>query len=218
MFRLYLVNHTQDVFNYVICTRGWNISKHRDSPPALREKTLDTRPVRDEASTWWRLQLLAFSVNVFIQLLYEWFFHFTSPLVNRTAWLMVGVCVMCALHCNINLPTGTWFTWQYIVFRLSVSIHQCSLFTPTTNIQLATPPPSDSTLTLTITPVISIHHRLLLPATPPPQGTRPVCTSLHNIILYLHTLHIHSPMKMGQTQCSETSAVKHYEPGSNPKD
>jgi hypothetical protein len=32
------------------------------------------------------------------------------------------------------------------------------------------------------------------------------------------TLHIHSPMKMEQTQCSETSAIKHHTPGNDPKD
>jgi hypothetical protein len=53
---------------------------------------------------------------------------------------------------------------------------------------------------------------------PPPKWTSPVCTSLHNITLYLHTLHIHPPMKMEQTQCSETSAIKHHTPGNNPKD
>jgi hypothetical protein len=36
--------------------------------------------------------------------------------------------------------------------------------------------------------------------------------------LYLHTLHIHLPMKMEQTQCSETSAIKHQMLGNNPKD
>jgi hypothetical protein len=29
---------------------------------------------------------------------------------------------------------------------------------------------------------------------------------------------IHSPMKMKQTQCSETSAIHHQTPGNNPKD
>jgi hypothetical protein len=29
---------------------------------------------------------------------------------------------------------------------------------------------------------------------------------------------IHSPMKMEQTQCSETSVIKHHTPGNNPKD
>jgi hypothetical protein len=51
----------------------------------------------------------------------------------------------------------------------------------------------------------------------PPRGTRPVCTSLYNITLYLHTLHIHLPMKMEQTQCSEMSAIKHHTAGNNPK-
>jgi hypothetical protein len=36
--------------------------------------------------------------------------------------------------------------------------------------------------------------------------------------LYLHTLHIHSPMKMEQTQCSETSTIKKHTPENNPKD
>jgi hypothetical protein len=36
--------------------------------------------------------------------------------------------------------------------------------------------------------------------------------------LYLHILHIHSPMKMEQTQCSETSTIKHHTPENNPKD
>jgi hypothetical protein len=31
-------------------------------------------------------------------------------------------------------------------------------------------------------------------------------------------LHIHSPMKMEQTQCSEMSIIKHHTPGNNPKD
>jgi hypothetical protein len=30
--------------------------------------------------------------------------------------------------------------------------------------------------------------------------------------------YIHSPMKMEQTRCSETSAIKHHTPGNNPKD
>jgi len=29
---------------------------------------------------------------------------------------------------------------------------------------------------------------------------------------------IHSPMKMEQTQCSETSVIKHHTPGNNPND
>jgi hypothetical protein len=33
-----------------------------------------------------------------------------------------------------------------------------------------------------------------------------------------HHLHIHSPIKMEQTQCSETSAIKQHTPGNNPKD
>jgi hypothetical protein len=37
-------------------------------------------------------------------------------------------------------------------------------------------------------------------------------------VLYLHTLHIHLRMKMEQTQCFETSAIKHHTPGNNPKD
>jgi hypothetical protein len=32
------------------------------------------------------------------------------------------------------------------------------------------------------------------------------------------TLHIHLSMKMENTQCSETSAIKHHTPGNNPKD
>jgi hypothetical protein len=31
-------------------------------------------------------------------------------------------------------------------------------------------------------------------------------------------IHIHSPMKMEQAQCSETSVIKHHTPGNNPKD
>jgi hypothetical protein len=30
--------------------------------------------------------------------------------------------------------------------------------------------------------------------------------------------HIHSPMKVEQTLCSETSVSKHHTPGNNPKD
>jgi hypothetical protein len=40
-------------------------------------------------------------------------------------------------------------------------------------------------------------------------------------LLHLHgrvgTVHIHSPMKMEQKQCSETSAVKHHTPAEQPK-
>jgi hypothetical protein len=32
------------------------------------------------------------------------------------------------------------------------------------------------------------------------------------------TIHIHSPMKMEQRWCSETSAIKHHMLGNNPKD
>jgi hypothetical protein len=36
--------------------------------------------------------------------------------------------------------------------------------------------------------------------------------------LCLFHLHIHSPMKMEQTQCPETSVIEHHTPGNNPKD
>jgi hypothetical protein len=34
----------------------------------------------------------------------------------------------------------------------------------------------------------------------------------------MHTLHNHLPMKMEQTQCSETSAIKNHTLENNPKD
>jgi hypothetical protein len=38
-------------------------------------------------------------------------------------------------------------------------------------------------------------------------------------VFHLHRrVDIHSPMKMEQTQCSETSDIKHHTPGNNPKD
>jgi hypothetical protein len=40
----------------------------------------------------------------------------------------------------------------------------------------------------------------------------------HITTLYPHTLRIHSPMKMEQTQCSETSVIKHHTPENYPKD
>jgi hypothetical protein len=45
-----------------------------------------------------------------------------------------------------------------------------------------------------------------------------VCTCLHNITLYLHTLHIHSPMEIEPTQCSKTLALKLHMSGNNPQD
>jgi hypothetical protein len=40
----------------------------------------------------------------------------------------------------------------------------------------------------------------------------------HTKNFYPHSFRIHSPMKMEQTQCSETSAIKHHTPENNPKD
>jgi hypothetical protein len=34
----------------------------------------------------------------------------------------------------------------------------------------------------------------------------------------MHSFRIHAPMKMEQTECSETSAIKNYTPENNPKD
>jgi hypothetical protein len=38
------------------------------------------------------------------------------------------------------------------------------------------------------------------------------------LLNFYRRVDIHSPMKMEQTQCSETSAIKHTTPGNNPKD
>src|SRR5215510_14730553 len=64
--------------------------------------------------------------------------------------------------------------------------------------------------------------------------TRPVCTCLphhkfpsslyqyvpvyHTTNFHPHSFRIHLPMKMEQTQCSETSAIKHFTPVNNPKE
>jgi hypothetical protein len=39
----------------------------------------------------------------------------------------------------------------------------------------------------------------------------------HTTNFYPHSFRIHSPMKIEQTQCSETSAIKHHTPENNPK-
>jgi hypothetical protein len=47
----------------------------------------------------------------------------------------------------------------------------------------------------------------------------PTSYPLHfHFISTSHPLHIHSPIKMEQTQCTETSVIKHHTPRNNPKD
>jgi hypothetical protein len=69
--------------------------------------------------------------------------------------------------------------WKPFLHRLKGRRHlkqkQNTSFTPTPSIHLANPSPCPPTahLTLTTTPVISLHHRLLLPATTlPHEGLR----------------------------------------------
>jgi hypothetical protein len=45
-----------------------------------------------------------------------------------------------------------------------------------------------------------------------------VCFIFIDVWMWSESLHIHTPMKMEQTQCSEMSVIKHHTPGNNPKD
>jgi hypothetical protein len=78
------------------------------------------------------------------------------------------------------------------------------------------------TIHLTLTTNIAINLLYLLlkpnPPNPLPKGLGhyvPVC---HITKFYHQLFRIHAAMKMEQTQCSETSAIKHHTPENNPKD
>jgi hypothetical protein len=43
------------------------------------------------------------------------------------------------------------------------------------------------------------------------------CKDCASFVTFLTLIRIHSPMKMEQTQCSETSAIKHHTPENNRK-
>jgi hypothetical protein len=73
------------------------------------------------------------------------------------------------------------------------------------------PCPLTAHLTLTTMPVISLQYRLLLPAkTPHSDGLSQSVPAYHTSTFYPHTLCIHSPIKMEQTQCSEILAMNSF--------